>query len=163
MKPIKSKISPIKFMAMTLFVVFGFLMIAGSLNQSPKQPICRSTTGSCSSSTILIANNTGSSTVNKCGGGSQPVITSIDFGCKGVGSPITDLIFAIIRFLSDGVGIVVVGSIVVGGIQYIGSRGDPNATSHAINRIRSSVIALIIFIFAYAILDYLIPVGFFHQ
>lgn len=107
--------------------------------------------------------------------------TSIDFGCKGdacapnapAGSSdaycstyhngITDLIFAIIRFLSAGVGIVVVASIVLGGIQYTTSRDDPASTNAAITRIRSSLIALLIFIFAYAILNYLIPVGFFNQ
>ena len=104
--------------------------------------------------------------------------TSIDFGCNGdpcrpngpggtycnkYHNGITDLIFAIIRFLSAGVGIIVVASIVVGGIQYTTSRDDPSATNAAITRIRSSLIALLIFIFAYAILNYLIPIGFFGQ
>ncbi len=99
----------------------------------------------------------------QCGSGSTAVQTSIDFGCNG-SSPngIVDLLFAIIRFLSAGVGLVVIASIIVGGIQYIVSRGDPNATGAAIKRLTSSVIALIIFIFAYAILNYVIPGGFFH-
>lgn len=69
--------------------------------------------------------------------------------------------FGIIRFLSLGVGIVVIASIVVAGIQYTTSRGDPQATVRAVARIRSAVGALIIFIFAYAILNYVIPYGFF--
>lgn len=88
------------------------------------------------------------------------VETSIDIGCDGKGEPVTDMAFAIIRFLGAGVGLVVVGSIVYGGLQYIGSRGDPNSTAMAMERIRNSVIALLIFIFAYAILGYLIPKGF---
>jgi len=110
----------------------------------------------------LAAPATGTSTTpNSCGGPGQSVPTSIDLGCRHVGNPITDLLFAIIRLLSDGVGIIVVGSIVVGGIQYTTSRGDPNATAAAIGRIRASLIALLIFIFAYAILNYVIPNGFF--
>jgi hypothetical protein len=119
-------------------------------------------------------------TTHGCGSngvsGTGYVQTSIDFGCQGdkcgysttgycatQHSALPDILFALIRFLSNGVGIVVVGSIIVGGIQYIGSRGDPNSTSTAINRIRSAVVALIIFIFSYAILNYVVPVGFFHQ
>lgn len=87
--------------------------------------------------------------------------TNIDFGCSHHGNPIMDITFAILRVLSDGVGIVVVGSVIYGGILYVMSKGDPQATAKAIGRIRSSLTALLIFIFAYAILNYLIPQGFF--
>lgn len=87
------------------------------------------------------------------------VTTSIDIGCKGVGNPIMDAFFAIIRFLSDGVGLVIIASIVYGGIQFTSSRGNPQDTAKAIERIRSAVIALLIFIFGYAFLNYLIPAG----
>lgn len=89
------------------------------------------------------------------------VYTSINIGCSHQGNPITDMLFAIIRLLSDGVGIVVIGSIIVAGIQYSASRGDPKATEAALTRIRSSLVALLIFIFAYAMLNYVIPAGFF--
>ncbi|HTB48581.1 MAG TPA: hypothetical protein VK712_00700 [Verrucomicrobiae bacterium] len=101
-------------------------------------------------------------TATPCGGGSEAVQVSIDIGCKGEGNPIADATFAIIRILSDGVGLVIVGSIVVGGIQYSASRGDPQATALAIGRIRSTLIALLIYIFGYAILNYIIPAGFLH-
>jgi len=71
-----------------------------------------------------------------------------------------DITFAIIRFLSIGVGLVLVGSMVVAGIQYAGSRGDPNSTAQAQKRIASNVTALLIFIFAYAILNYVVPGAF---
>jgi len=86
--------------------------------------------------------------------------TSINLGCKGKGNAITDLTFAIIRFLSNGVGIIVVGSLVWAGIQYTSSRGDPKATTEAINRIRANVFALLLYVFAYAMLNYVIPGGF---
>lgn len=96
-----------------------------------------------------------------CGGPDSDYYTpSIDIGCRGQGNPIADALFGFIRFLSAGVGLVIVGSIIVGGIQYTGSRGDPQATAMAVNRIRSSLYALLLFIFAYAILNYLIPAGF---
>ncbi|MGC1176497.1 MAG: hypothetical protein WA843_00340 [Candidatus Saccharimonadales bacterium] len=93
-------------------------------------------------------------------GNDLSVNISINIGCKGEGNPIADGLFAIIRVLSDGVGLIVIGSIVLGGIQYSASRGDPQATAMAVNRIRSSLIALLIYIFSYAILNYIIPKGF---
>jgi hypothetical protein len=95
-----------------------------------------------------------------CGSGDNTVKTSINIGCKGKGSAAVDMLFAIIRFLSNGVGLVIIGSIIYGGIQYTMSRGDPQATKLAIDRIRNSVFALFLFMFAYALLNYLIPAGF---
>lgn len=90
--------------------------------------------------------------------GNNPAVgISIKLGCRGQGNPIADMAFAVIRVLSAGVGLVVVGSIVVGGIQYSASRGDPQATATAINRIRSSFYALLIYIFGFALLNYIIP------
>ena len=85
------------------------------------------------------------------------VHTDINFGCKGKGNAIMDLTFAIVRFLSTGVGFVLVASMIWAGIQYTSSRGDPQATAKAIQRIRANVIALLLFIFAYAILNFVVP------
>jgi hypothetical protein len=95
---------------------------------------------------------------NRCGAkGDTAIKTSIDFGCVGKGSPMLDVTFAIIRFLSNGVGLVIIGSLIWGGIQYSGSRGDPQATALAVNRLQSAFYALLLFIFAFAMLNYLIP------
>lgn len=110
-------------------------------------------------------NDTNNCTVNldtvtgayHCGGGSNAVKTSINIGCKGTGNAIIDAMFAIIRFLSTGVGLVLVASMIWAGIQYTSSRGDPQATSQAIGRIRANIIALLLFIFAYALINYVIP------
>lgn len=99
----------------------------------------------------------GATAENVCGGGENEIRTSIDFGCKGEGNAMLDLAFAIIRFLSNGAGLVIIGSLVWAGIQYTGSRGDPQSSAMAINRIQSTVFALLIFIFAYAIINYLVP------
>jgi hypothetical protein len=113
----------------------------------------------------------------QCGTGEDAVTTSLDFGCKGTicikqpsqpfcvgqgGKPadhnaITDMVFALIRFLTAGAGLFIIGSLVVGGIQYSIARGDPNAMVAATNRIRTVLFSLLVFIFAYAILNYLIP------
>ena len=122
-----------------------------------------SSSGSGSSSTPTFNASTAQPGAGQytCGEGADAVHVSINFGCQGKGSAITDAAFAIIRVLSAGVGLVVIASIVVAGIQYTTSRGDPNATARAISRIRSSVIALLIYIFAAAMLDFVIPAGFF--
>ena len=96
-----------------------------------------------------------------CGSGSQAVKTAIDIGCQGKDNPIWDMIFALIRFLSVGVGIVVVGSIIVAGIQYTISRGDPQATANALKRVTNAAIALAMYIFAFALLNFLVPGGLF--
>jgi hypothetical protein len=97
-----------------------------------------------------------------CGGGSgeDQIVTSIDLGCKGKGNPILDMVFAFIRFLTAGAGLIMIGSMIWAGIQYAGSRGDPSATAKAIGRIRANVFALLLFIFAFAMLDYVIPGAF---
>jgi hypothetical protein len=91
--------------------------------------------------------------------GKPAVKLSIDLGCKGKDPAILDLMFAIIRLLSTGVGIVIVASTIVAGIQYTASRGNPQEVEKAQERIRSNIIALAIFIFTFAILNWLVPAG----
>ena len=99
-------------------------------------------------------------THDTCGGGDIAVKVSINFCCKGKGNPIADALFAIIRVLSDGVGLVIIASLIVGGIQYAGSRDDPQSVAMAVSRIRSTLFALLFYIFGYTFLNYLIPAGF---
>lgn len=95
-----------------------------------------------------------------CGAADQGRIDPvIDLGCKGLGNPILDIVFAFMRFLSVGAGLVIIGSMIVAGIQYTTSRGDPQATGAAIKRIVSNASALAFFVFAYAILNWLVPNG----
>ncbi len=93
----------------------------------------------------------------KCGSGDTATYTSVNIGCVGKGNAIMDALFGIINFLSDGVGVVIVASLIWAGIQFTASRGDPQSTATAIKRIRSNVLALFVFIFAYAILNYVVP------
>jgi hypothetical protein len=72
---------------------------------------------------------------------------------------ISNYINPAIAFLSALVGVAVVASMVIGGIQYSSSGGDPSKAAAAKNRIRNSLIALIVFIFLFALLNFLIPGG----
>lgn len=72
---------------------------------------------------------------------------------------VTKYINPLVNFLIALVGIAVVISIVIGGIQYGSSGGDPQKVTAAKNRIRNSLVALVTFIFLFAILNFLIPGG----
>lgn len=106
------------------------------------------------------------------------VKTRFDFGCTGTAfaklgegqknssnikniSPILDLTYAFIRFLSVGVGIVLAISVIISGIQYSMSEGNAEITQKAKARIRSAILGLGIYIFAFSMLQFLIPGGVF--
>ncbi|HET7827353.1 MAG TPA: hypothetical protein VFK97_00600 [Candidatus Saccharimonadales bacterium] len=65
----------------------------------------------------------------------------------------------IIDFLSAGVGLVVVGSLILGGIQYTMAGGNPDAVGKAKHRITNALLALVVFIFIFAFLQWIIPGG----
>lgn len=64
-----------------------------------------------------------------------------------------------IAFLSAAVGVAVVGSIIVGGVQYSSSANDPSKVTAAKNRIRNAIIALLAYIFLFSLLNFLVPGG----
>lgn len=74
-------------------------------------------------------------------------------------NPIIKDIKTVINFLSAGAGIIIVGSIIVGGIQYAIAGNNPNQVSAAKKRIVDSLIALVIFFLIYAFMDFIIPGG----
>lgn len=100
-------------------------------------------------------------TADVCGSGDSKMGISINIGCRGQGNGIVDMTFAIIRFLSIGVGIIAVASIIVGGIQYTTSSGNPEATAKAISRLSNTAIALLLYFLIFAILNWLVPGGVF--
>lgn len=102
----------------------------------------------------------------QCGNGDNAVKTRFNFGCKGnslpMGTgPIVDLAYALIRFLSFGVGLVLAASIIYAGIQYSSSSGNPEATSAAKKRILNALIALIFYLLIFAFIQFLVPGGLF--
>lgn len=94
-----------------------------------------------------------------CGAPPNSIKTSLDFGCRGIGNPVADIIFSIVRVLTLGVGFVLVLSLIIAGVQYSTSGGNPQAVSKAKSRIMSTAIALFVFLFAYALLNYVVPGG----
>lgn len=82
--------------------------------------------------------------------------------CVAKGSSINDnpiivYLKGIINFLAAGVGIVTVISIVISGIQYMTSQGNPQSLNSAKNRLFNAIVALLLFIFMYAVLNFVIP------
>jgi hypothetical protein len=150
-----------------VFALVATCSFSATVSASPAQDQGQSGSGSSGGSSATFKTGTPSGGGDVCGGTVDgkdlSVHTTINIGCKGKGNPIADATFAVIRFLSNGVGLVIVGSLVYGGIQYSASRGDPQATAMAVNRLRSTLLALFIFIFGYTILNYLIPAGFLGQ
>ena len=63
--------------------------------------------------------------------------------------------------LAGLVGLVVVSVIIVGGIQYASAGNDPQKINAAKGRIFNALLALVVFIFMYAFLQWLIPGGLF--
>ena len=87
-------------------------------------------------------------------------------GCNGLtpnqclkNNPITTNLNNIVNFLSAGVGIVVIGTIILGGIQYSVAGDNAAATKAARQRIMNGLIALFAFLFTYAFLQWIIPGG----
>lgn len=96
-------------------------------------------------------------TGNDVCGTSPGIQVSINIGCYGMGNAIIDAMFAIIRIMSYGVGLAIIASTIVAGLQYTSSRADPGAIAKATERLRNNVLALILYIFAYSILNWIIP------
>lgn len=80
-------------------------------------------------------------------------------GGKTTGCATEGYITSIINILSASVGIIVVIMLIVGGIQYSSAGGDPSRIAAAKKRIYSALLALITFLFLFALLQWLVPGG----
>lgn len=76
-------------------------------------------------------------------------------------NPIVSMLLEIVNFLAVGVGIAVVGGIIWGGMLYASSNGDASKTKQGITVIVNAVIGLLLFIFMYAMINFLVPGGLF--
>ncbi len=97
---------------------------------------------------------------------SQPTFVKNDCNPQGADATITEENCGIIRYLvifinvlSAIVGVVIVMMIIIGGIQYASSGDDPQAISGAKRKIFNAVLALVIYIFSYAFLQWIVPGG----
>lgn len=91
----------------------------------------------------------------------QAIKTSIDFGCSGNGNGIEQLFLVAVNFLAIGVGVAVVGGIVLGALRYSSANGNASQAQQGITYILNAVVGLILFIFMYAIINFLVPGGLF--
>lgn len=98
-----------------------------------------------------------------CVGNNQPSYcqtSQTTQSCQSL-SGISGWLDAAIDFLGIGVGLIITTMIVIGGIQYITSGGDPQSVASAKKRIANALIALVAFAFMFAILQFIIPGGIF--
>lgn len=79
-------------------------------------------------------------------------------GGRGI---IWDLLTIAINFLAAGIGLVVLAGIVFGAVTYATSAGSAEQAKKGISFITNAVIALLLFIFMYAIINFLVPGGLF--
>ena len=90
----------------------------------------------------------------------EDCIGSYDDGNTSLdGNPIIKMLKLILQVVSAGVGLVVAGMIIVAGIQYMTSQGNPQRTAAAKQRLLNAIIGLVMFIFSTAILNFLVPGG----
>lgn len=94
-----------------------------------------------------------------CGGIETSIIDCSVSGAQDDG--VWGIIIQVINFLAVGVGIAVVGGIIWGGMLYASSNGDSSKSKQGVKFIVNSIIGLVLFMFTYAITDYLVPGGFF--
>lgn len=78
-------------------------------------------------------------------------------------SPIVERMQQIVNFLSAIAGIVIVGTLMVGGIQYIIAGDNPQEVTKARQRIINGLIALAALLLLFAFLQWIIPGGVFKR
>ena len=100
----------------------------------------------------------GTDTIDGCGDLETSIIKCDVDG----GNPVMSILIQVINFLAVGVGIAVVGGIAWGGIVYASSNGDPGKTKQAVTIIVNAVVGLLLFIFMYALINFLVPGGLFN-
>jgi len=66
---------------------------------------------------------------------------------------------AVLKLLSGLVGTVIMLMLVIAGIQYITSLGDPGRIKNAKTRITNALTGLVLFLMMYAILNFIVPGG----
>lgn len=82
---------------------------------------------------------------------------------KGFCDLINKYIKPTINIVSVIFGLIVAGSIIVGGIAFSASEGDPQKAAAAKTRITNSILALVAYMFFYTFLQFIIPGGVFKR
>jgi hypothetical protein len=134
--------------------------LAAPAPPGPGGPGCSDTPQGCDTSKDPLAAK------GDCNGGKGVTIALPIFGKKnciindaGNGGAIVGYTQLILRLLAIAVGLIIVLMIIIAGIQYITSRGEPENVKNAKNRLVNAIIALVLFLMMYAIIGYLVPGG----
>jgi hypothetical protein len=75
------------------------------------------------------------------------------------GGAIVGYLRLILRLLSGAVGLVIVAMIVVSGVRYIASTGDPGQVKTAKTQLQNAILALVLYLSMFAILTFITPGG----
>ena len=130
-------------------LLFGLLPAAGLVTQPSavyaEEPKTVDTGGNLNETLDSVPTG---STKNDCQDG-------LDQGNCGI----TKWLVAIINILSAAAGLIITIVIIVGGIQYTTAKDDPQAVAAAKGRITNAILALAVYIFFYAFLQWLVPGG----
>lgn len=96
-----------------------------------------------------------------CNNGGVKVSVDVDGNDNCVGgngqNPIYAYLRGLILFMGGAIGLAVVITIIIAGIQYSSSAGNPAAITKAKERLTNAVIGLVLYLFLAAILRYLVP------
>jgi hypothetical protein len=98
----------------------------------------------------------GNATGQACG------VETVILGCSGAGdNPIIRVFMEVFNFFAVGIGILTVAGIILGGIKYATANGNTSQAEQGITTIVNAVIGLLLFIFMFALLNWLVPGGLF--
>lgn len=155
----------------SVFIIFGALLASGSVFAAPatrsgdtfsdhktincpteyngqpvpkedqNKPVGDSSDGACGTSDLAAADN---------------ATCQSDSNCQNI---FDKYLTPLIKFLSAAVGIVVVGAVIFGGIQFSASGGDPQKVANAKKHITNALIALVAYLLLFAFLNFIIPGG----
>jgi hypothetical protein len=95
----------------------------------------------------------------KCHGPGQPKNGATPTAPAGYNCIYQNYLVPLGVVLSALVGVAVVAGIIIGGIQYSTSGGDPQKVAAAKARITKALIGLVVYFFLYAILQFIVPGG----
>jgi hypothetical protein len=144
------KIRLIQLVVSSLILASGFIVFSNTLAYA---------TSLASDSTVRVAQEGGGGQAST-GGEGEGGSSGVPVREKGSKDKVySEIINPAIAVLSGGVMLAILGSIVIAGIQYSTANGNSSAVASAKNRIFISCIVLILYIFGFALLQWLIPGG----
>lgn len=125
------------------------------------QASCSATDGTCDE---CLSSQASKGCVSCANGTCTDPAANPDTNCtKGSCDLIQKYVNPFINLLSISFGLLAVISLILGGIQYSTSEGDPQKVSKAKSRIINTIVAIVAYFFLYAFLQFLIPGGLFNR